>query len=76
MTPETLLKICKEFHNDTSIVVLDADYGFISRAYANKREDIDWDMVTNEKIMFENRYEILKNAGINIIKVKNHFDTE
>lgn len=76
MTPETLLKICKEFNNDTYIVVLDADYGFISRAYANKREDVDWDMVTNEKVMFENRYEILKNAGINIIKVKNHFDTE
>lgn len=76
MTPETLLKICKDYNHETFIVVIDADYGFIARAYANKGEEVDWDMVATEKMMFENRYELLKSNGINIIKVKQHFDTK
>ncbi len=75
MTQEQLLKICKDFNNETYIVVVDADYGFIARAYANKNEEIDWDFVTKEKTMFEQRYQLLKNAGVNVIKLKKHFDT-
>lgn len=75
MSIEHLVDICKKYVNDTIIFIVDADCGFIERAYKNKDEQIDWDFVYKEKRMFEERYEMLKNESINIYKIKNHFDT-
>lgn len=75
MSIKQLIDICKQHNDDTIIFVIDADCGFIDRAYMKKDEQVDWKFVYKEKQMFEERYKTLRASGINIFKVKNHFDT-
>ena len=48
-TLEESISIVDEFKDDTIVVLVDADYEFIVKAYKNKQEDFDYDFVKAEK---------------------------
>lgn len=79
LTGEEFEKLCRNHSDHTLIILLDADYDFIIRAYENKNEYFDFGTVEEEKFRF---YELgqqmlkIKGCSLNFIKLKNHWDDE
>ena len=73
---EELVKLCTEHDSKSVVVIVDADFGFMSRAYASKGEEVDWSLIYKEKEMFWDRYKALSEAGVDVWWVKNHWDTQ
>lgn len=63
-------KLCDEFANNTIIVFIDADYGFVCDSLKKRGEEIDMDFIDMEKQLFNNAVDSLKN--IKIYKIKHH----
>lgn len=50
---EQIVTVVNE-HPDTLFIILRADLTFISKAYKNKLEEINWDYITRERQLFDN----------------------
>jgi hypothetical protein len=61
-----------EKKTDTIVVLVDADYEFIVKAYKSKDEDFDYDFVKAEKEGFLALKKALKEAGIPFVTYKNY----
>ena len=73
LSEEELENLCTKF-NDTIVIIVDADYNFILKAYKNKGEDADIDsnFIFTEKAKFYEYGKKLKNLGIRVLNLKNH----
>jgi len=73
LTDAQLEDLCKRF-SDTIIILVDADYNFILKAYENKGEqkEIDSEFIFTEKTKFFEYGEKIKDWGLQVINVKNH----
>ena len=75
VSPEQIIKIVNE-HPDTLFVILRADLTFISKAYKNKSEEINWDYTTQERQLFDNiSNKICKNKNVLLFDIP-HENTE
>lgn len=71
-TMEESLSIVQNAGDDTIVVLVDADYEFIVKAYKSKDEDFDYEFVKAEKEGFLALKKALKEAGIPFVTYKNY----
>lgn len=75
-TLEESISIVNEFKDDTIVVLVDADYEFMVKAYKNKQEEFDYEFVKQEKVGFQRLKQALKEAGIPFVTYKNYKENQ
>lgn len=68
--------LCYIHKDHVLIIILDADYDFIIRANALKKEHFDYKTVAAEKRRFYEQYLFLKDNDIPCVRIKNHWNED